>query len=115
MREIKFRAWDGQKLVNVETLAYEASAGSMIANGWILPKFIMSFTGLHDKNGKEIYEGDILKHRQGVDAVNWDQDQWRVGSWCPDGLAGFCSETYDEDDEFPEVIGNIYDNPEVVK
>ncbi len=60
MREIKFRAWYGSKMIPVSLL--EKFADRMVVNNYmnIGPGHLMQFTGLHDKNGKEIYEGDIL-------------------------------------------------------
>ena len=65
MREIKFRAWDGKSVFNVEQITFnEAIWGCDKGRGVSIvfqPHIIlMQFTGLHDKNGKEIYEGDIV-------------------------------------------------------
>lgn len=58
MRKIKFRAWD-EDLGMSEPFNLEG-AGIMFLEGGN-PDSIMQYTGLKDKNGKEIYEGDIVK------------------------------------------------------
>ena len=116
MRNIKFRAWTGQKMVKVKTLEYSVSEGNMIANGWILPKTIMQYTGLKDKNDVEIYEGDIVLY-SGTDScgkkvnpsklkIEWDEEgAWNIGTtWGYTGEGFF--NLY-----ICEVIGNIYENP----
>lgn len=50
MRTIKFRVWDGERMVVPATIANGLNESSL-----------MQFTGLLDKNGKEIYEGDIIE------------------------------------------------------
>lgn len=65
-REIKFRAWDGiNKKMIYPTVGQSFGMGSdAITNGQIIDKYdkVMQFTGLKDKHGKEIYEGDILEY-----------------------------------------------------
>lgn len=70
-------------------------------------------TGLHDKNGKEIYEGDILKSIQWNDIYLVKQ----IGTayyLCRKGKNGFNKITTWNNAEKSEVIGNIYDNPELL-
>ena len=66
VREIKFRAWDKENKVMIYPKGILFDGRVVNFNCGILEPFeeyeLMQFTGLYDKNGKEIYEGDIIKY-----------------------------------------------------
>lgn len=124
MREIKFRAWvkDRKEIFEVILINYVTKKVTYLFErvGDLLnirhEKFndteLMQYTGLKDKNGKEIYEGDIfhIGSKKILYVVEWIDcglkgRQIKNKSWI--GL------DYWKDDI--EVIGNIYENPEVIK
>lgn len=117
MRKIKFRAWDkkNKEIVDESNLAVALDGSKWWLNyGDSKPTkmqnvdrfIIMQYTGLLDKSGKEIYEGDILRNGDGVELwlVEWVAKDIHCG-WSID-----LSDTW-----YLEVIGNIYENPELVK
>lgn len=126
MREIKFRIWDteNKEMLKVQELDFEPTFyGGRIA---IRPDqysdyfdtedmILMQYTGLKDKNGKEIYEGDIVRtHYIGGDGVENDEVIFDRGCFCVN-----YSEDYhpllNEVNHCSEVIGNIYQNPELLE
>ena len=126
-REIKFRAWDTEEKVMYENDRFMGDYDDLYFGDIndIFAKepevIFMQFTGLKDKKGKEIYEGDILANRE----VHGDNFYCVVEY----GIDGFNGVTYPgrnhcmplhtimtyEGAEYNEVIGNIYENPELIK
>ena len=110
MREIKFRAWHPA----LKKMFYDCRVSS---GGWTDDSThycgdnstIMQYTGLRDKNGNEIYEGDIIDTCWGKALVVYD-DRF-AGFWLKRGSTLICL-----DDVQPlEVMGNIYEIPELLE
>lgn len=118
MREIKFRAWEKDAMrydVQKDWSSHGNSFGHVLQDKGTV---VMQFTGLKDKNGKEIYEGDILQHEpdgnmphhyivvywDGVMAAYYVKFQNSNGT---DLLEGYTKRH--------KIIGNIYENPELLK
>lgn len=103
MREIKFRLWDGEVMGEIKYMKLPINDGGPI---------VMQYTGLKDKNGKEIYEGDIAKNQYGrICKVVWHE---YTGRWDQEALnsEGHVKRYFQWGDW--EVIVNIYENPELI-
>lgn len=108
MREHKYKAWDTYS--KCWLLYFEISPRGLIFQNNIgrANALLVEYTGLHDKNGKEIYEGDIVKRTKAWEVL-WMGYGWWLRN-IKDG-ASFPLGRY----EVYEVIGNIYENPELLE
>lgn len=130
MREIKFRAWDkhSNRIVAWHDLMNEEEKGDLavvLTDRLEIDFVVMQYTGLHDKNGKEIYEGDIIEYdadSQGRPFIG-DGYRFEVGFSCGSFILVDPQERYGERGGFSSiylhtpcltVIGNIYENPELL-
>lgn len=76
---------------------------------------ICQCTGLKDKNGKPIWENDILRCKVGTAKVIWDKSEWRI-EWLKNDLWRKDLHYWSvEDNQKTEVIGNIFDNKELLE
>jgi len=126
--ELKFRAWNGTEMLYQDTSLYkywketrwvhgdEAAGwhnGASSTEGHIL----MQYTGLKDKNGKEIYEGDIVRKKFSysnlvVDDIQVIEDIRMMSDDLDILQLAFNMDSSNDD---IEVIGNIYENSELAK
>lgn len=138
MREIKFRGKGGitDSWLIGSLVTWKDGAmiyGGFLNEGVVRPETVGQYTGLKDKNGKEIYEGDILRgdeypfNSDGVDnyiaEIVWADNVcgfYRITHKKPNSTVrgishGNWSQLDEEDMESFEVIGNVHDNPELIK
>jgi uncharacterized phage protein (TIGR01671 family) len=136
MRPIKFRVWsnmlkkmfyqdDDGWAMNFDELTFGFSSIMKVevplSEGFGTYE-LMQFTGLKDKNGKEIYGGDIVKDADGdIGEIVFDDFVWSFRHYPLKGgefTDGFGVEEYTDitlsEEDVLEVIGNIYNNPELL-
>jgi uncharacterized phage protein (TIGR01671 family) len=116
MREIKFRAWDKQEnemLLNpTEACEYQGFPADTFQEVIEDDRFeLMQYTGLKDKNGKDIYEGDIIEYYGRERIVIGEMEFDDMADTCIYGWV-FGSRQHDPSDSV--VAGNIYENPDLL-
>jgi uncharacterized phage protein (TIGR01671 family) len=120
-REIKFRAWDSNKKEMFYSDEWWSGSNGFIEIVKIYTGYedsdewknliLMQYTGLKDKNGKEMYEGDIFKYENELFKTIFDSE-----------TAGFRNISLDEtsskkfiEAEYMKIIGNIYEHPHLLE
>lgn len=129
MREIKFRAWHkiekymtpsfrfGHEFYHNTDDGIHYDGDDVISFSLAEDYILMQYTGLKDKNGEEIYEGDILEPIKGLvdtNAVKRFVEKWSDyrGGW----MIGIYNEMgYGTGSKGFKIIGNIYENPKLLK
>jgi uncharacterized phage protein (TIGR01671 family) len=128
MREIKFRYYDStiKQFIYSDEFSYPGICERLEMFFGKARNYsedvIQQYTGLKDKSGKEIYEGDIVQYnrRSSYDGINfevkWSEDNWGwvlvsknkdylINEQTPEGYRY----------EFIEIVGNIFENPDLLK
>lgn len=128
-RAIKFRAWDGKKMWQyaVPLLSKAHNGGTINVSdnedgsfNQFINGELTQFTGLHDKNGKEVYEGDIVSIMDCEPSLYkicyWEQVfKWGV-KYLGEDLTNWQEENLEEFDSYcVEVVGNVFENPELLE
>lgn len=141
MREIKFRAWDKERKIWLDhryhkfTWHISPTEGLCMSHGWDSEDApisfgppedknryaLMQFTGLLDRKGKEIYDGDVLDNflEENRISIRWDETHagWQFdehGIFLDDGVGRGNWDFNFGVSKNCEVIGNIYENPELL-
>jgi len=117
MREIKFRAWDksSSEMMSHEEFCPDDNVtdydGWVDLDSWLRSDdyVIMQYTGLKDKNGKEIYEGDIFKKGRVKFTI-----EFRDGAFEMIGINIISVIRLSHSYRDIEIVGNIYENPELL-
>jgi uncharacterized phage protein (TIGR01671 family) len=121
-RKIKFRVWDHQENIFEHDSSFWIYQSGELDHDFKNAKredyTVQQFTGLKDKNGKEVYEGDVIRVTYKMDELG-DTETYVSAVVFEDGAFGDkfdCFFSYSFVPSFEmEILGNIFENPELLK
>ena len=118
----KYRAWlkNDKKMIDVDEIHFDNGQLDFIGDAITFMRNadeigLMQSTGLYDKNGQEIFEGDILFGHAGEDfweIVEFDTEE---GRWIRRDIWYNSKLDLSENNELMKIVGNIYENPELLE
>lgn len=123
----KFRAWHCElgRMMSIKNMWFQdGSVEELELNDAVMNDYItvypdeielMQSTGLKDKNGKEIFEGDILFGHAGEDFWEIVEFDIEEGKWIRRDIWYNSKLDLSENNKFMEIVGNIYENPELLE
>ncbi|MGG0794673.1 YopX family protein [Brevibacillus laterosporus] len=122
MREIKFRAWDDvSKVMSFSNFEqFDDMMGFRFSHFETEKPIYMQYTGLNDKNGKKIYDGDIVQIDNTDEVSRWVRGEkalveYRPGRFRISTESGEANMMQEDMSDVIEVIGNIYEHPDLLQ
>ena len=124
----KFRAWlkNDKEMINVDEIHWYLGKFEFIGDGITFQRLadeveLMQSTGLFDRNGKEIFEGDIVQFEDCYEVSDFLYINTGIIEWCQGGFhvtnrdSVLMEDLLDGDSLDVIIIGNIYENPELLE